>query len=228
MDRQARIMWDFLEAAFRTGALDEFLRLSYTLTDRKYEVHYNIYEDLENYLMDLDDMKHIEDIFNIFYETLEALTDTEILEGLKTILSVLNPWIEQIMTGIDKNKISLGETGKMLQETFPKLKKAFGALFTIVSNVWTDAKNSRSVEEYGAFTGNLLNRWSTYVNTHKTIGDAPVSQFMSSVFHSVDKNEVRQMSETLVHSFLDQGPKPVKWMASIMMERAKNRLTKKA
>ncbi|MBU0994943.1 MAG: hypothetical protein KJ737_20825 [Proteobacteria bacterium] len=228
MDGQARIMWNFMETAFKTGALDQFLRLSHALTDKKYDVQYNIYEELEDYFINLDDMKLLEDNFDKMYGILEALTDEEVLEGLGSLVSLINPWVEGIMAAAGQDMTSLDEMKKKLVETLPKVKKALIAIGGIIASSLTKSINNRSIQEYGNRMGSLLSQSARFINDLETRDDAPVSKFMSAVFNSVDKKEIGKMTDTLTHAFLDQKPNLIKWTTAMMMQRAKKRFLKRA
>ena len=228
MDGQERIMWNFLEAAFRTGALDEFLRLSHALTDKKYDVHYNIYEALEDYLTGLDDMKPLEENFDKIFGILEAMSDDEVLEGLGALVSFVNPWVEGIMSAAGQDAASFDEMKMNILETLPKIKKAVFAVGGAIIPTLGPALDASSLEDYGHRLGDLLNKAAGFINDLESRNHAPISRFMSAAFNTIDKDAVGRMTDTLTHAFLDQRPNLIKWTTAIMMQRAKKRFLKKA
>ena len=101
MEGQTKIIWDFTETAFRTGALDRILDLVQVLTGNSTQTLYDGLADLEDVFIEMEDTAPMEERLGRIYETLQALTDDDILDGIGTLLSVLTPAISMLAAQAD-------------------------------------------------------------------------------------------------------------------------------
>ncbi len=227
MEGQAKIMWDFLETAFRTGTLDELLKLVQVATGKGFEDLSQSFANVEDVFMDMEDTSSFEENFGKIYEIMEALTDDEVIEGLGILLSLLNPLISTVMEKTGKDTLLSAEMQEELKEKSQKIIKALKALGSLGSKMVIANLGNKSPKELGQNLGKAINSLTSFTNGIYAEDSGAVSDFMTGVFDVVDGDAMREMAETLTDGFLDQRPPLLKWTAATAVKRAKKRLLNK-
>ena len=97
MEEQSKIIWEFLEAAFRTGTLDELLQFVNVLAGKNFEDMSQLFADLEDVFIEMENTKNLEENFGKIYLILKELTNEDLLEGIRVLLSLINPLVESVI-----------------------------------------------------------------------------------------------------------------------------------
>jgi|GEM_PF-2497070 len=227
MEGQTKVLWDFLETAYKTGMLDEVLRLSTTLTDKKYEDQALMYADLEDSITEMEDFSTVDDTLEKIYGIMPDITDEEVLEGITILLTLLNPFITAVMEKADRDTENVTAMRMDLVENLRKVGKALKAFISIGSKFLVPVLDGKSANKYGHDLGKAMNGTTTLVNGIHANDSEAVSEFMCGVFDEVDSEEMNKMLDILTSAFLDRKPPLFKWMAAMMFKRTKKRILNK-
>jgi len=141
MDGQTRIVWDFLNAAYRTGALDNFMDLSKAATDKKYENQAIVFAELEDAISEMEDFSSVNNTLDEVFRQMPALSDEDTLEGLGALAAIITPLVESAMESGDKDNEQLKKKSVKLVSNLPKIARATFKLMVlnfgfITSAVW--------------------------------------------------------------------------------------------
>jgi hypothetical protein len=224
MEGQTKAVWDFLETAFRTGALDEFLKLSKAVTDKKYENQAELFADLEDAVSELEDLTSLDETLGEAFRMMPALTDPETLEGLALLASAVNPYLTSLMEAHDRDSAVLAEKKARLMAALPKVSKAVVTLILLYSPAILSAADRKSASEYGQGLGRALNAVAGYVNDVHARDPEVVSAFMAGVFKALDREQTGRMADVFAQAFLDQRPPLLRWTAAAVVKQARKRL----
>ncbi|OGP57004.1 MAG: hypothetical protein A2V67_00405 [Deltaproteobacteria bacterium RBG_13_61_14] len=224
MEGPTKVVWEFLETAFRTGALDEFLKLSKAVTDKKYENQAELFADLEDAVSAMEDLTSLDQILVEAFRMMPALTDPETLEGMALLLSAATPYVKSFMDAHNRDTALLAEKKARLMAALPKVWKAVVALIMLNSPAILSALGKKSASEYGQSLGRALNVVAGYVNDVHARDPEAVSAFMAGVFKAVDGQQVGKTADVLAQAFLDQRPPLLKWTAATAAKQARKRL----
>lgn len=227
MEGQTKILWDFLNAAYRTGTLDEFLNLAQVAAGKSKENQAQLFADLEDAITELDDFSGVDRTLEEGYRQMALMTDDEILEGLGVLISLITPLVDSAMESAGRDPELLMEKRDKLIENLPKAGKALFALIALNSGPIIGALGDRSPDQYGRDLGKALNAMAAFINNINETDPEAISDFMSGAFNAVDGEEVAKMADTLSQAFLDQRPPLIKWSAATMAKRAKKRVLNK-
>jgi hypothetical protein len=227
MEGQTKILWDFLNAAYRTGALDEALSLVKIATGKDKEDQAHLFAGLEDAITELDDFSGVDQTLEEVYRQMSLLMDEEIFEGLAAFLSLIAPLVDSVMKSADRDSELLIHKRDQLIQDLPKMAKALFAIIALNSGAIVSALGGKSASQYGQNLGNALNAMASFINGVNERDPEAVSDFMSGAFSTVDRDAVAKMADTLTQAFLDQRPPIFKWTAQTMAKRAKKRVLKK-
>jgi hypothetical protein len=141
MDGQTKIVWDFLNAAYRTGALDNFMVLSKAATDKKYDNQATVFAELEDAISEMEDFSSVDLTLEKAFRQMSALSDEATLLGLGALASIMTPLVESAMESVDRDTERLKEKRDKLLSDLPKIAKATFKLMvlnsgSIASAVW--------------------------------------------------------------------------------------------
>ena len=223
MEGQTKIIWDFSQAAFRTGALDRILDLVQVLTGNSTQTLYDGLADLEDVFIEMEDTAPMEERLGRIYDTLQVLTDDDILDGIGTLLSVLTPAISVLAAQADGAPMTPKKQAEIKKKAANVLK-ALGALGGIGFNAYLAGPGSKPAREHGEAVGKAVNTMTAIGNGVISKDPGSVSEFMAGLFDTVDGQAMGRMTDTLADGFLDQRPPILRWMASALVTRAKKRL----
>ena len=224
MEGQTRVVWDFLQTAFRTGALDELIKLSKALTDKKYENQALLFADLEDAVSEMENLDSVDQTLEEALRLMPALTDPETMEGIAFLLPIITPWLDSWMAAADRDTEVVGEKIMRLKENLPKVGKALLTLLAVGARPALSRLDTNASGEYGRQAGKTLNAGASWINDLHDREPAALSGFMAGAFEAVDGKQVTKATETLVDVFLDQRPPLLRWTAATMFRRAKRRL----
>lgn len=224
MEGQTKIIWDFTETAFRTGALDRILDLVQVLTGNSTQTLYDGLAALEDVFIEMEDTAPMEERLGRIYETLQALTDDDILDGIGTLLSVLTPAISMLAAQADGTPMT-PEKQTEIKKKAGNVLKALGALGDIGLTAYLAGPGNKPAREHGRAVGKAVNTMTAIGNGLISKDPGGASEFMAGLFDTVDGQAMRQMTDTITDGFLDQRPPILRWMASALVTRAKKRLS---
>lgn len=224
MEGQTKIIWDFSQAAFRTGALDRILDLVQVLTTNNTQTLYEALADLEDVFMEMEDTAPMEERLGRIYDTLQALTDDDILDGIGTLLSVLTPAISMLAAHAG-GAPTKPEKQAEIKKKAANVLKALGAIGGIGLTAYLAAPGNKPAREHGQAMGKALNTMTGIGNGLISKDPGGASEFMAGLFDTVDGKALRQMTDTMTDGFLDQRPPLLRWMASAVLNRTKKRLS---
>ena len=224
MEGQTKIVWDFAETAFRTGALDRILDLVQVLTGNSTQTLYEGLADLEDVFIEMEDTAPMEERLGSIYDTLQALTDDDILDGIGTLLSVLTPAISMLAAQADGTPMT-PEKQTEIKKKAGNVLKALGALGGIGMTAYLAGPGNKPAREHGRAVGKAVNTMTAIGNGLVSKDPGGASEFMAGLFDTVDGLAMRQMTDTITDGFLDQRPPILRWMASALVTRAKKRLS---
>ena len=224
MEGQTKIIWDFTETAFRTGALDRILDLVQVLTGNSTQTLYDGLAALEDVFIEMEDTAPMEEKLGRIYETLQALTDDDILDGIGTLLSVLTPAISMLAAQADGAPMT-PEKQTEIKKKAGNVLKALGALGGIGMTAYLAGPGNKPAREHGRAVGKAVNTMTAIGNGLISKDPGGASEFMAGFFDGVDGQAMRQMTDTITDGFLDQRPPILRWMASALVTRAKKRLS---
>jgi len=227
MEGQTKIIWDFTETAFRTGALDRILDLVQVLTGNNTQTLYEGLADLEDVFIEMADTAPMEERLGRIYDTLQALTDDDILDGIGTLLSLVTPAISMLATHADGDSPMTPEKQEEIKKKAGNVLKALGALGGIGMTAYLAGPGNKPAREHGRAVGNALNTMTAFGNGLISKDPGSVSEFMAGLFDGVDGQAMRQMTDAMTDGFLDQRPPILRWMASAVLNRTKKRLSTK-
>lgn len=227
MEEQTKIMWDFMEAAFRTGALDEILQLVNVVSGKNFEDMSQGFADLEDIFMEMEDTSSLEENFGTFYQVLKELTNDDVLEGIGILLSFVNPWIESLVQKGGGDSPLSSEKQEELRTKFIKSVKSIFTLGSLGSKMYFASIEKKSPNQFGQEIGKALNSFTAFGNDVIAKDTDVVSDFMAGVFGTVDKKGIGKMADSLTGGILDQRPPLFKWAAATAVKRAKKRLLNK-
>ncbi len=223
MQEQEKAIYDFLFEAYRSGALDGFMRLSRAVADKKYEDQSLVFSELEDAISEMDDLSGVDEVLAKVFEQMPLLTDRETLEGLAVLVSYLTPWLDSMMAAADRDTQVVSEKTDRLKHDLPLAGKAVFTLFVLNSRPLGEALGQRA-RASGEGMGKALNAFSELVNAMEEKNPGAISEFMSGAFSSLNGDEMTKMLNILSNSFLDQKPPLLKWTASTMGGRARKKL----
>jgi len=224
MDEQTKIIWDFSETAFRTGTLDRILDLVQVLTGNNTQTLYDALADLEDVFIEMADTAPMEERLGRIYETLQALTDDDILDGIGTLLSFLTPAISMLAAQADGAPMT-PEKQAEIKKKAANVLKALGAIGGIGLTAYLAGPGKKPARERGQAVGKAMNTMTAIGNGLISKDPGGVSEFMAGLFDTVDGQAMRQMTDTMTDGFLDQRPPLLRWMASAVFNRTKKRLS---
>jgi len=224
MEGQTKIIWDFTETAFRTGALDRILDLVQVLTGNSTQTLYDGLADLEDVFIEMADTAPMEERLGRIYETLQALTDDDILDGIGTLLSVLTPAISMLAAQADGAPMT-PEKQAEIKKKAANVLKALGAIGGIGLTAYLTGPGNKPARERGQAVGKAVNTMTAIGNGLISKDPVGASEFMAGLFDTVDGQAMRQMTDTITDGFLDQRPPLLRWMASAVLNRTKKRLS---
>jgi len=227
MEGQTKVLWDFLETAYRTGAIDEFLELSKAATDKKYENQALVFAELEDAVSEMEDFSGVDETIEEAFRQIPALTDEETLEGLRVIVSFLTPLVDSVMESVDRDGELLGEKRDKLIEDLPKAAKALLTILAQNSCAILSAMGDKPARDLGENMGRGLNAMASIINGVHERDPNAVSDFMAGAFGAVDGDAVSRMADTLTNALLDQKPPVLRWTAATMAKRAGKRVLNK-
>ncbi len=227
MEGQTKITWDFLQAAYRAGALDEFLSAARPLTDKKYDNQATVFAELEDAVFEMEDFSSVDEVLDTAFKLLPEMTDQEALEGLAIILSLLNPLIKSFMEGMDRDTEAVVSMKDELAEKGRKVAKALAMLGSVGAKQVLVSSGGKSPADLGRSMGRAINKTTAAFNELSRDNPRAVSEFMSGLFREVDGKDMRAMTEALTNGFLDQDPPIFKWIAAALVGRVKRRLFNK-
>jgi hypothetical protein len=227
MEEQNQVLWDFLDTAFKAGTIDEFLLLSKSMADKKYEDQAQVFSDLEDAIDEMDDLSDIDEKMEMVFGFMPDLTDQETMEGVTILLSLINPIIKNFMEAADRDMETIKEMRDAFMKDFKKVKKALFAISSAGAKALVSSQGTESANKYGRQLGQTINSMSSIVNEMHDKDPKAVSEFMSGVFSAVDKDEMQKMTDVMLNSFLDQKPPLFSWTTSSMIKRAKKRFWNK-
>lgn len=220
MEGQAKIVWNFLEAAYRTGALDNFMDLSKAATDKKYENQATVFAELEDAITEMDDFSSVDQTLEKALSQMPALSDPAILEGLGALVSLLTPVIDSTMKSVDRDTEALKEKRDKLLADLPRMARALFALLALNSGSIAGALGEKSAKAFGENLGKGLNAAAAFVNDLNERDPSAIPDFMAGAFNAVDGDQVAKMADTLTQAFLDRRPPVLRWTASTVAKRA--------
>ncbi len=224
MEGQTKIIWDFAETAFRTGALDGILDLIQALTRNNTQTLYDGLADLEDIFIEMDATAPMEQRLGRIYDTLQALTDDDILDGIGTLLSVLTPAIGMLAAQGDAAPMA-PEKQAEIKKKAANVLKALGALGGIGLNVYLAGPGNKPAREHGRAVGAAVNRMTAIGNGLISKDPGGASEFMAGLFDTVDGQAMRRMTDALTDGFLGQRPPILRWAASALLNRTKKLLS---
>ncbi len=227
MEGQTRVLWNFMETAFQTGALDEILRFSGALTDKKYDNFYQTFADAEDYFMSLEDPAVLEEGLSRVIGILEELTDEEVLEGIGFLLGIVNPWMQKMrQTGFMETAFT-EEAKENRRAMLPKAGKALLAVARIGFRSATSSLGGKPAGEQGRMLGRLLNRSAVFIRDVHAENPRAISEFLSGVFDTVDRAECRKAAGILMESLPGERPRLIPWIGGVMKKRARRLLRRR-
>lgn len=224
MEGQTKIIWDFSQAAFRTGALDRMLDLVQVLTTNNTQTLYEALADLEDVFIEMEDTAPMEERLGRIYDTLQALTDDDTLDGIGTLLSLLTPAISMLAAQAD-GAPTKPEKQAEIKKKAANVLKALGAIGGIGLTAYLAGPGNKPAREHGQALGKALNTMTAIGNGLISKDPGGASEFMAGLFDGVDGKAMRQMLDTMTDGFLDQRPPLLRWMASAVLNRTKKRLS---
>jgi hypothetical protein len=220
MQGQTRILWDFLQAAYKNGALDNFMELSRAATDKKYENQATVFAQLEDAICEMEDFSSVDETLATAFKQMPALTDDEILQGLGALVVMITPVIDSTMESVDRDSEALKEKLEKLSQDLPKIASAVSTLVILNSETIASALGKDPARLHGERVGKGLNGFSSFINDINDRDPSAIPEFMSGLFSSVDGNSFTKAADILTHALLDQKPPVLKWTASTMAKRA--------
>ncbi len=224
MEGQSKILWDFLETAYRTGTLDESLTLIQSLTGEEEQDMSQQYADLEEWFLERNDFTSVDEAFEKIYMLIQGLTDDDTMEGIGILLSFVSPLIR---TAVEKTEFDIALSAESQVDLKEKVVKVLNALKTMGSlgaKMYLASLGDKPAHQIGLSVGKSLNSLSDFINTVHTEDANAIPDFMSGVFNSMNGDAVGKMAETLTNGFLDQNPPLLKWTAATAVKRTKKRL----
>ncbi len=227
MEGHAKIMWDFLETAFRTGTLDELLKLVQVLAGKEFEDLSQSFANVEDVFMEMEDTSSLEENLGKMFEIMQVLTDDEVIEGLGLLLFLVNPLIASVMEKTGKSTLLSPKMQEETKEKSQKIIKTLVALGSIGTKMAMANLGNKSSKELGQNLGKTINTLTAFTNGIYAEDSGAVSDFMAGVFDEVDGDAMGEMAQTLTDGFLDQRPPLLKWTAATAVKRAKKRLLNK-
>jgi hypothetical protein len=223
MESQTKAVWDFMEIAYRKGLLDEFLELvGYMISPEA---------DLSELLATLEDrgsemdLGAIDEILGeMLVLAMRALSDEDVVEGLKVLLTTTRPLIEGVMRAAGGDTNVIMDMAKGIGKSILSLKPVVLAIAPVVSKMASPYIEGFFKEKGGQILGSGINLFCALINRINEKDPSVISGFMSGLFDVVDSDEARKTADTLVGSFLDQRPSLVGWAAATLVTRVKKRL----
>ncbi len=224
MDEQAKIVWDFLETAFRTGTLDKVLDLVGIMAGKDLEDMSEAFNSLEDIFLEMEDASVMEEKFDMVYQVLEALTDDEVMDGLGTLISLLTPLLRLVKMQAGDDDLLTPEKQAEIKAKAANLFKALKTAGLTGARLYLTGLDGKSVREYGQGMGKTLNMLLSAGDDLVSDQSGGASDFMAGLFDTMDGQAVRRMTDTMTDGFLDQRPPIIRWTAATAVRVAKKRL----
>jgi hypothetical protein len=193
------------------------------LTGNSTQTLYDGLADLEDVFIEMADTSPMEDRLGRIYDTLQVLTDDDILDGIGTLLSLLTPAISMLAAQADGAPMTQEKQAEIKKKAGNVLK-ALGALGGIGLNAYLAGPGNKPAREHGRAVGKAVNTMTAIGNGMISKDPGSVSEFMAGLFDTVDGQAMGRMTDTITDGFLDQQPPILRWMASTLATRAKKRL----
>jgi hypothetical protein len=226
MDPQTKIVWDFSETAFRTGALDKILDLANVLTEKKPEDFSRDMANLEDVFIEMLDTAPMEKGFGRVYEVMEALTDDDVLEGLGILLSIVTPVLRKVAEQADGDPFTLEKQAEV-KEKGRKVLSLFKAIGSIAAQNIKASLEGRSARQLGHDIGRFMNSTSAWVNGIHEKDRRFFADLMSGIFRAVDGKAYLKMNLVLADAFMEQKPPMFQLAKAMMMKGIRKRLRRK-
>ncbi len=171
--------------------------------------------------MSLDDPSVLDDGLGKLFGILQELSDEEVLEGIGFLLGIVTPWMETMREGGERDAAQSEAERRNWAVMLPKAGKAVLALTLIGFRSLASSLGKTPPAEHGRTLGVLLNRSVALINDLHARNPQAVSGFMTGLFKTVDRKELRRTADILAEAFLDQRPKLGKWVGATLARRAR-------
>lgn len=227
MDPQAKILWDFLETAFRTGLLDKVIDLAGIVASKDMDDMSKAFDSLEDIFLNMEDTAAMEEKFDIAYQAMAALTDEDIMDGLESMVTLIMPILRLVKMQSGIQDLLTPEKIAVIQDKSANLARAFVMIGTTGVKMYMTRVAGKSAREYGQELGRVLNQFTNLSNEIADGVSGGTTGFMAGIFDEIDGEALRHMTDAMTDGFLAQRPPITKWMASTAFKMAKSRLTKR-
>ena len=128
MEAPARVVWDFLEIAYRKGLIDDFLEMASNAMDQDADALEQL-GNLEDAMCQMDLEAFEVRSEEVLLPVLAALSKEKVMERLKTIMSFSRPFIEDRVRHAEKSTISnIIEVLKITAQSILPLKTVIVAI----------------------------------------------------------------------------------------------------
>ncbi len=221
MEVLSKTVWDFMEAAHKSGLLDELLVLSGGLTGPDFDLG-EMLGNIEDSLVDAD-FSSFEEIFReVVPPMLRALTDEEVLINLKVFVGALKPVLEKTVSGGDGELKALTETAGAIAKGIVSLRPVVLALLPVFAELYGPQIKTFFEEKAGGIMARAINSGAAAVNKHPAVA----TRVMSDLYNTIDADSFRKASDILVNGLLDQKPPLAAFTVTTIVKRARTRLLK--
>ena len=151
---------------------------------------------------------------------LHALSDEEVLEGLRVLLTHLRSWMERALENADGDVTALTDTIRSIGQSLVALKPVAAAVLPVAVKIHGPRVVSFLEERGGGLAADAVNSVCAVIGRNPEIA----SRFVSDLFVQVDGHSFRKAMDTLVGAVLDQRPPLAGWTASTVAKRARKRV----
>ena len=219
MEGLSRVVWDFMEGAYRKGLLDELLGLVGGLSDPEADLG-ALLGDFEDRLADAD-FAHFEGMSrDLLTPVLQALAREEVLESLHVLVISLRPVVDGVMERVGGDPKVMNEILGLAKQNLLCLKTVSVALVPVLAKAYGPAVETFIKERGGVLAANATNTACATINRNPEI----VTRVISDIFSLVDRRAFSAATNTVVGAVLDQKPPLIEWTASTLVKRARKRL----
>ena len=225
MESQTKAVFDFMQVASRIGLLDGLLTLAGSMISPDAELD-ELLGNLEDRANEVDLKSIDEKLGEMLVPVMRALTDEEVAEGMKVLLSTFNPVIKGMMEAAGGDMEVFKEMLKDRWKSILSMKTTIVVLARIILKVTSPRVDEFFKDRAGDITGNGINSFCTMINGIEERDPEIISGFMSNLFDTVDSNEFRKTVDTLVGPLLKRLP-IVRWTVSTLMGRTKKNVVKR-
>ena len=219
MEGLTRVVWDFMEGAYRKGLLDELLGLIGGLSDPEADLG-ALLGDFEDRLADAD-FAHFEGMSReLLTPLLQALAREEVLESLHVLVISLRPVVDGVMERVGGDPKVVNEIQGLAKQNLLCLKTVAMALMPVLAKAYGPTVETFIKERGGVLAANATNTACARINRNPEI----VTRVISDIFSLVDRRAFGVATNTVVGAVLDQKPPLIEWTASTLVKRARKRL----